>query len=233
MKRDKILCIAHRGAFAYAPENTMAAFRLALEMHADMIELDVCKTKDNKIVVIHDETIDRTSDGSGYVREMTLEQLKKFDFGEGERIPTLEEVLDFAQKNNIIVNIELKAYKIAKLVVELVEKYNMVNKVIISSFLHPELLEVKNINPNIQTGLLFTARPINVVRLAKEARAEWLHPEYHFVDEIMVREAHKEGIGINVWTVDDEDDMKKMIELNVDGVITDIPDIFINIRDAK
>jgi len=230
---NKVLCIAHRGAFAYAPENTMKAFELAVEMKADMIEFDIRMTKDGHIVVIHDETIDRTSDGSGYVRDMALDQLKQFDFGEGEKIPTLEEVLQLAEKHKIMLNIELKEYKIAKKTVELIDKYGMSDKVIVSSFLHPELLDIKNYNPNIQTALLFSARPINVVRLAKEARAEWIHPEYHFIDEVMVKQAHAGGIGVNAWTVDDEEDMEKMIEFGVDGVITDVPDVFIEIRDKK
>lgn len=104
-KRRKPLCIAHRGAFVEAPENTLKSFKLAMEMGADMIELDVRLTKDRKVVVIHDDTIDRTSNGSGAVRDYTLDELKQFDFGEGEKIPTLEEVFELIKGNVLDDNV--------------------------------------------------------------------------------------------------------------------------------
>ena len=226
----KVLCIAHRGAYAYAPENTLKSFKMAIEMGADMIELDVHLTKDRQVVVIHDDTIDRTSDGSGYVKDYTLEELKTFDFGEGEKIPTLAEVFELA-KGKVGVNVEIKQYNMEKEIVDVIRKYNMEKDVIISSFLHPTLVNIKNLEPTLRTALLFTARPINVVRLAKEARAEFLHPYFETVDEIMVKEAVSAGIGINVWTVDEEEDIERMIKMGVTGIITDVPDVCIELRE--
>ncbi|MGQ4832407.1 MAG: glycerophosphodiester phosphodiesterase [Candidatus Asgardarchaeia archaeon] len=231
-KRRKPLCIAHRGAFVEAPENTLKSFKLAMEMGADMIELDVRLTKDRKVVVIHDDTIDRTSNGSGAVRDYTLDELKQFDFGEGEKIPTLEEVFELI-KGNVLVNVEIKEMDMAKEVVEIIEKYNMADKVLISSFLHPVLLDVKRLNPTIKTGILFTCRPVSVTNLARDARAEFVHPFYDTLDKQLIDEAHKNGLEVNVWTVDDEELMQKFIDWGVDGIITDVPDVFLDIRDNR
>ena len=229
-ENKKVLCIAHRGAYAYAPENTLKSFKMAIEMKADMIELDVHLTKDKQVVVLHDDTIDRTSDGNGYVWDYTLEDLKKFDFGEGEKIPTLAEVFELA-KGKVGVNVEIKQYNMEKEIVDVIRRYNMENDVIISSFLHPTLVNIKNLDPVLKTALLFTARPVNVVRLAKEARAEFLHPYLETTDEILVKEAISAGIGVNVWTVDEEEDIERIIKMGVTGIITDVPDTCIEIRE--
>ena len=230
--RKKPLCIAHRGAFVEAPENTLKSFKMAIEMGADMIELDVHLTKDRRVVVIHDDTIDRTSNGSGAVKDYTLEELKKFDFGEGEKIPTLEEVFELT-KGKVLVNVEIKEMNMAKEVVEIIERYNMADKVLVSSFLHPVLLEVKRLNPTIKTGILFTCRPVSITNMARDARAEFVHPYYETLDKQLIDEAHKNGLEVNVWTVDDPDEMQKLIEWGVDGIITDVPDVFLEIRDSK
>ncbi|MCD6483748.1 MAG: glycerophosphodiester phosphodiesterase [Candidatus Odinarchaeota archaeon] len=230
LENKKVLCIAHRGAYAYAPENTLKSFKTAIEMGADMIELDVHLTKDRQVVVLHDDTIDRTSDGSGYVWDYTLEELKAFDFGEGEKIPTLAEVFELV-KGKVGVNVEIKQYNMEREIVDVIRKYNMEKDVIISSFLHPTLVNIKNLEPTLKTALLFTARPVNVARLAKEARAEFLHPYFETTDEIMIKEAISAGIGVNVWTVDEEEDIERMIKMGATGIITDVPDICIEVRE--
>ncbi|MGQ4891629.1 MAG: glycerophosphodiester phosphodiesterase [Candidatus Njordarchaeia archaeon] len=219
LRDQKPFIIGHRGAFSEAPENTMLSFEKAVELGADMIEFDVRMCKSGEIVVIHDAEVDRTSDGSGLVREMTLEELKQLDFGEGEKIPTLEEVLKFA-KNKIALNIELKEPDIVDKVVALVESYDMVDDVIISSFYHNALVKVKELNPAITTAPLFMHRPVSVANLANITNSEGLHPWFEYVDKKFVEEAHKRNLFVNPWTVDDEETMRKMIEVGVDGIIT-------------
>ena len=217
--KEKPLIIGHRGAFSEAPENTMLSFNTAYELGADMIEFDVRMCKSGEIVVIHDAEVDRTSNGEGKVGEMTLEELRKLDFGDGEKIPTLEDVLDFA-KNRIFLNIELKEEDIVEKVVKLIEKYKMERQVIISSFYHGALLEVKKIKPGIITAPLFMHKPIDPGNLAIEAKSEALHPYFEYVDKEFVEKAKGSGIYLNVWTVDFPEEIERLAKLGVDGIIT-------------
>ncbi len=223
------LCVAHRGANKLAPENTLKSFRKAIELGADMIELDVRATKDREIVVIHDADISRTSNGKGYVREYTLEELRKFDFGEGEKIPTLKEVLELA-KGKILVNIELKEPDIVPEVVKIINETGMIDQVIVSSFIHPALLMVKKIEPRIKTAILFGCYPVDIVGLAADAMANFINPYFEAVDENMVKIARDAGLGVMPWTVDDENHMKRLIKLGVNAVITNDVEKFLKIR---
>jgi glycerophosphoryl diester phosphodiesterase len=165
----KPVIIAHRGASAYAPENTMAAFKKALEMKAGGIEIDVHLTKDGYPVVVHDEKLGRTSNGTGLIKDKTLEELKELDFGswfseefKNQSIPTLDEVMELISTENILFNIELKSgavlyHDIERIVVDMVKEYEMEERVIISSFNHYSLLEVKKIAPEIKIGFLYSA----------------------------------------------------------------------------
>ncbi|MHA1617371.1 MAG: glycerophosphodiester phosphodiesterase [Candidatus Njordarchaeales archaeon] len=228
-EKRKPWCIAHRGASKLAPENTLKSFKKAIELGADMIELDVRLTKDRKVVVIHDADISRTSNGSGPVRSYTLEELRKFDFGDGERIPTLEEALELA-RDKVLVNVEIKEPDMVREVVEVIKKTGMVNQVIVSSFIHPILPMIKKLEPSIKTAILFVCYPVNVVRLARDAMADFINPYHEAVEEMMVNAARSAGLGILPWTVDDEESMKKLIRLGVDGVITNDPALFLRVR---
>ncbi len=227
--RRKPWCTGHRGIPVKAPENTIKGFMEAQKLGADGIELDVRLTKDRKVVVIHDAEIDRTSNGTGRVRDYTLEELKQFDFGEGEKIPTLDEVLNTIDPN-IIVNIEIKEPDMVKEVIEIIRRNNAQDRVLISSFIQPILLLIKKQEPRIKTGVLFGFRPINIPRIALESGSEFLNPYYEFVDKTFVEEAHKAGIGVLVWTVDKEEDIRRMIEAGVDGIITNNVEACICIR---
>jgi len=222
-------CVAHRGAVTKAPENTLKSFALAMQLGADMIELDVRLSKNRRVVVIHDAELDRTSDGTGLVRSYTLEELKRFDFGDGERIPTLEEVLELV-RDKMLINIEIKEPDMAREVVDIVERYNAKEKVVISSFIHPVLAEIKKLNPEIKIGLLFVHRPIDPAKFAKEVNADFLHPYYELVDKSFVEQSHKQNVGVLVWTVDGESDIKKMFEVGVDGVITNDVETCLKVR---
>lgn len=242
MNKTKI--IAHRGASAYAPENTMAAFRKALDMKADGIELDVHLTKDNHIVVIHDLKVDRTSNGSGMIIDMTLEELKQLDFGSwfseefaGEKIPTLEEVLELLKGWDGLLNIELKIVKpglyegLEKKVVDMVKSYNMLDNTIISSFNHYSLANVKKIEPNMKIGLLYSAGIYEPWNYAASLNADAIHPNYLSIVPEIVEGCHAHNIQVNPYTVDLPEHIAYMLKAKVDGIITNVPDIAIQIRD--
>jgi glycerophosphoryl diester phosphodiesterase len=233
----KPVIFAHRGASGYAPENTMAAFKKGIEMGAKGIELDVHLTKDGQIVVCHDENIKRTSNGEGLIMDMTLEELKKFDFGvrfssefEGEKIPTLEEVLELIEDWDGILNIEIKAAPrqylagLEKEVVELVKKYSMVDKIIISSFNHYSLAEVKKIAPEFKTGILYSELIYEPWEYVKNVGACAIHPGLISLTEEVIKGCIKNGVMVNVWTVNQSEHMKMLIEAGVDGIITNYPD---------
>lgn len=236
---DKVLNFAHRGASYDAPENTLAAFRLALEMGADGVELDVQASRDGEAVVIHDFTVDATTDGQGAVKNKTLIELKELDAGSwfdarfaSERIPTLEEVM-VEVGHQLLLNIELKArgFGSAGLVAEvvrLIEDHNLVHRVIVSSFNPLALRRVKRLNPRINTGLLyFFDLPGHLARslLIFLGHPDALHPEKGLINREYVAWAKDRGYRVNTWTVDDPAEMERLIALGVDGIITNRPDV--------
>lgn len=233
---------AHRGASGYAPENTMEAFRLADKMGADGIELDVQLTKDGKVVVIHDETIDRVSNGKGRVSKYTLAELQKFSADNGNKrfkgvkVPTLEEVLTFVQKGTMKVNIELKTGKywydgIEEKVLEIVNKTGMQERVIYSSFNHSDIQKILQLNEEAETAYLYSDVIWKVTQYAKETRVQGLHPAlYHVKMADFLKEYKESGLAVRVWTANKEADMKMLIDAGVDGVITNYPDVALAIR---
>ena len=233
--------IAHRGASAAAPENTIAAFKRAVELGAGGIEFDVQLSLDGQPVVIHDETVDRTSNGTGWVKDKTLEELKTLDFGSwfapgfsGERISTLEEVLFLLSSWTGMLNIEIKSgpvfyHGIEKKVVGLVRKYNMSHRVIISSFNHYSLVEVAGIAPEIGTGVLYMEGLYEPWSYAIKLGACAVHPLFHTLVPEVVEGCRENGIAVNTFTVDRPELIKKMIVMGVDGIITNVPDIALDI----
>ena len=223
---NKILKIAHRGASGYAPENTLAAFQKAIELGADMIEFDVSLTKDKRLIVMHDLSVDRTTNGQGFIRDLTLKQIKKLKTENGEEVPTLEEVLDgFGQK--IDLNIELKSKNIAELVVPLIQKKGLISRVLISSFFHDEVKKVKEIDPNIKTAILLFGVPVkpeNLVDWVIKAKADGANLEYEFVTKDYIDALHKNNFFINIFTVNDPREITLMKEMGVDGIISNYPD---------
>ncbi len=231
------IVFAHRGASAHAPENTLAAFKLAVEHGADAIELDAKLSADGEVVVIHDQTVDRTTNGHGAVRQLKLEELKKLDAGlhfsaqfAGERIPTLAEVFEAVGKN-LFINIELTNYESRKdglvvRVVELVKKYHMEERVLFSSFFAGNLICAGNLLPEVPRGILaeegwsgWLARSALRQRAAPHA----LHPYFADVTRELVRKHHNWQRKVFVWTVNEESEMRRLFDLGVDGVFTDDP----------
>lgn len=218
--------IAHRGASAHAPENTMAAFQLALEMAADGIELDAMLAKDGEVVVIHDESIDRTTNGTGAVRDLTLEELKKLDAGGGEKLPSLDEVLTrFAGR--FLINIELKNYSsifdnLPLKVADLVKSHDCAQSVLISSFNPFNLSRFHRRHPEVPVGLL-TDKNKAKHWLWRLFHFDALHPHFSDVDALLVSALHARGRQVNVWTVDDPAEIQRLADLGVDSIITNDP----------
>ncbi len=241
MKIKTPIIIAHRGASRQAPENTMAAFTRALELGAGGIELDVHLSADGHLVVTHDEQVDRTSDGKGLIRDKTLQQLKDLDFGswfsehfKGEKIPTLEEVLDLVRDWNGLLNIEIKNGPvfypgIEKAVSDAVAQYKLANRTIISSFNHYSLVEIRKLNPEIKTAPLYMAGLYEPWQYARSLGACAIHPLfYNIVPEVM-KGCKLNGIMANPFTVDQPEYIKAMAAAGVDGIITNVPDIALSI----
>ena len=235
---QKTLSIAHRGGLAYAPENTLAAIKNAIRFEADYAEIDVHLSKDGEIIVIHDEELDRTTNGTGTVREMTVNELNRLDAGcwfsyefEGEKIPTLEEVLDLA-KGKIKLVIEIKNgpnyYEgIARKVVELVKQKKMAKRVIIISFDHECIKEVHDIDPSIETGLLYYGNILDMKNLAETTGAKYMCPCWKMVTQDTVKRAKEAGLKLNVWTLDEPDMIRKFMDMGVDCISTNMPDVLI------
>lgn len=243
----RALNVAHRGASAYAPENTLAAFNLALDMGADGIELDVKLTRDGVPIVLHDETVDRTTGAHGPIAGMTLAEVKRLDAGSwfdprfrGERIPTLAEALRTVGKRGI-VNIELKMlYKRIKgleaAVLAVVEDSGSTDRTLFSSFNPLALKEMAALNPRLARGLLYAPNlPVYLRRgwLRPLARATALHPRHTMVDARLVRWAHGKGYAVNTWTVDFPPEMKRLADLGVDMIMTNKPDVLKQVLETR
>lgn len=225
---NKILKIAHRGASGYEPENTIAAFQKAIAMGADGIEFDVHFSKDGEIVVIHDETIDRTTNGNGFVNDMYLNELKSFLIDGKHEIPTLEEVLNCTNVT-ILVNIELKSNFFIEKVIFLIEKFVLENgykydNFIISSFDWESLKTVQKLNSKIPIGVLVYENLDLAIAFAKEIHAKSIHPNFKLLKEENVKIMKQNGLQIFSWTVNEQSDIQKVKSLKIDGIISDYID---------
>ncbi len=224
--------LGHRGASHAAPQNTLAAFRKAVDAGADGIELDVHLSRDGVPVVIHNDSVDATTDGHGLVREMTLVQLKALDAGAhfdaafaGERIPTLEEVLAEVGPR-LLTNIELKAGQTSALVsavVELVRRMGMATRVWFSSFKPYALYRARALAPEIPCGLLYGPLNLGTFLLRPFTPHEALHPYKDMLTARAIRRAHDRGLRVFTWTLDDPDMVRKLAAWGIDGIITNEP----------
>ena len=218
-----MLCIGHRGARAYEPENTLRSFKKALEIGVDAIEFDVRKTKDDQLVVIHDPDVKRTTDGEGVVSELTLEEIKGFSTEKGEKIPTLKEALDFLDKKVKIV-IELKETGYEENVLAAVRENGLQKNLVIVSFKEEALRKVKELDREVETGLIYVKHK-NPVKAALDLEASYLLPLYRFTHTANVEKAHENGLKVIVWTINNPEEVKEYQKKGVDGVVSDKPDI--------
>jgi len=224
----KILKIGHRGAKGYEPENTLVSFEKAIEMGADGIELDVHLSLDGHLIVIHDETIDRTTNGKGVVNQMTLQELKSFRINEKYEIPTLVEILDLVDQR-CFINIELKNQDTAEKVVQLIESYISNknwnnNHFIVSSFDWNALQQVRFLNEAIRIGVLTETNLDLAISFARFLKAEALHPDFQLLTNEYAAKIQEKGIQVFPWTVNEMEDIHRMKSFKVDGIITDFLD---------
>jgi len=223
-----IKVLGHRGAPAYEPENTLASFKKAIELGVDQIELDLRFSKDSKLVVIHDEKLDRTTNGKGLVREFTLAELKKLDAGKGEKIPTIQEVIDLIRDKGIFLQIELKESNMQRHLLDLIQKNNLEERVMVISFLYEELRKIKELNPNIKTGILIGQKLIDPLERLRQVRADAVSMRHTLVNKRLVERLHQNNIELTVWVVNEPRDVRRAIELGVDIIGTDKPDLVIS-----
>ena len=219
-----MLKIGHRGARAYEPENTLRSFKRALDLGVDAVELDVRRTRDNEMIVIHDDNVDRTTNGTGPVSGLTLAEIRKLVVEKGERIPTLEEALDFLDKR-VKILIELKEKGLEENLLDLICKKQLERSVIITSFLEESLRKVRELNREVETGLIYV-RHKNPIKKALELKANYLLPLYRFTHNTDVARAHESGLKVIVWTINTKREAKEYQAKGVDGIASDKPDIF-------
>jgi glycerophosphoryl diester phosphodiesterase len=218
--------IAHRGARAEEPENTLKAVKRAAECGADAVEVDVRFSSDQEPVVIHDETLDRTTNGSGAVSEQTLEQLQALDAGNGEQIPTLSEVLSLVKALGRELVIELKEPGTEERVVREIVRAGMARNVVIASFFHSSLLRMKELAPSLKTGVILSSLPVFPVTVARDAQADAIFQRYPRLDRGYVEDALRNGLAIYVWLINTMEDFERVRGLGVNGIVTDNPCLF-------
>jgi glycerophosphoryl diester phosphodiesterase len=231
---QKPLIIAHRGAMGEAPENTLGAFKLALEQGANAFELDIHLSADGEIIVIHDYTVNRTTNGTGAIDRLTVAQLKQFDAGswfhekyKGEQIPLLSEVFDLVPQD-FIINIEIKdhgGHKLEPKLIELLKRTGRMESVVISSFDHKCLHHLKQLSRDLQVGLLYNSDFVSHLQVAQAAQMPVysIHPYFKAISKKDIRELSENGFQVYAWTVNSVEDMTSMLESGVQGIITNFP----------
>lgn len=240
----KCKVISHRGANKEAPQNTIPAFKRSLEIGCNGFETDIHLTDDGYPVICHNYTIDETSNGKGEVRTIKLDELRSYDFGsyfdekfKGTQLPLLDEFLEVSKDEQVeIMNIEIKPpldgnMDIVKKTIDAVKEKGLFDKLLISSFSPEVLVECKRIEPKCKTGFLYAPNKVffykkmlfGYVKFAKSINADYLHPHYLSVTKHYVKKLHKNGIKVNVWTVNKPETAEKLLKFGVDGLITDLP----------
>jgi glycerophosphoryl diester phosphodiesterase len=226
--------IAHRGASGGAPENTMAAFQRAVELGASFIETDLHLTRDARFVAIHDATLERTTNGRGTVHEASLAELRELDAGHwfdrqymGQRIPTLEEILNFSRQHDVVFYLEIKfdsAWGMHQSLVAAIQSAQNTARTIIISFDPSMLVAMRRVDPSIMTGLSFDESKTDVAKAAVEVGARQICPRSTMVTPELVSAAHAADLHVATWTVNKAEEMRDMIAVGVDGIMTDFPD---------
>lgn len=229
---------AHRGFSSIAPENTMAAFERAITIKADGIETDVHLSKDGKIVICHDEKVNRTTNGSGYIMDHTWKELQALDAGSWfapefskETIPSLEDLFELVSKTDLLLNIEVKTDKvfypqIEEKVLELLKKFDLIDRALISSFNFQTLLKVKAIVPQIATAAIMKNpnKVSNLWEIIADLKVSAIHPCYLYLTTEMIDEARKRGLQVNTWTPNQPEEIRALLKSGTHGVITDFPE---------
>lgn len=226
--------IAHRGASGGAPENTLAAFQRAVELGAPFIETDLHLTRDARFVAIHDATLERTTNGRGQVQEASLAELRELDAGNwfdrefmGQRIPTLDEILNFSREHDVVFYLEIKydsAWGMHHALVAALQNAQNTARTIVISFDPSALVAMRRLDPSIMIGLLLENANADVVKLAEEVGARQICPRASIVTPELIAAAHRADLHVATWTVNKADDMRSLMAAGVDGIMTDFPD---------
>jgi glycerophosphoryl diester phosphodiesterase len=225
--RKDFICLAHRGASGHEPENTLLAIEKAITLGAPWIEIDVYSVED-ELVVIHDERLEATTNGAGIVTQQPLAYLRTLDAGKGQQIPLLREVFEVVRRR-AGVNVELKGAGTAAPVVKLIHHYIADHgwhrgQILVSSFNHNELAEVRRIDPHLRLGALGYGFPPEHAKFAEDLGAVSVHTSLACVNQAFVDDAHRRGLKVFVYTVNHPDDLKRVKAMGVDGVFTDYPE---------
>ncbi len=232
-----MLIIGHRGSAGTTPENTLASFAAAISAGAEMIELDVHRCASGELVVIHDEKVNRTTNGTGQVSKKSLSELQQLDAGYGEKIPTLREVLEMLDKQ-VKINIELKGQDVAEPVFNLLEEYKSLHgwkceDFYISSFDDPQLLQFRQWDKQTKTGILYEGKPKGFTHLAKALQAFSINIALHKAEEKTIDKIHAENLQVWVYTVDKPEDFLRLETLGVDAVFTNFPEEMLKLSGKK
>ena len=228
MKDSKLLVIGHRGAMGHETENTLASIQKAMDLGVDMIEIDVFKIDSGEAVVFHDRTVDRLTNGSGMIEDYNVFAMKQLVLEGGHKIPLLQDVLKLID-NKVVLNIELKGYKTADKVNHILSYYIedrgwSPENIIISSFIWDELREMRKLNKDIKIAILTEEDPLEAIEVAEELNAVAINPNFETLTAENTAKIHGEGLKIYTWTVNEPEDIQRMKDLGVDGIITNYPE---------
>jgi glycerophosphoryl diester phosphodiesterase len=229
-----MLKIGHRGAAGEVPENTLASFESAIKSGINAIELDIRKTKDNYMVVFHDEKLKRLTGKNGSVNDYTLKELKTFKINNSnESIPMLDEALDFIDEKVDKILLEIKEVNTEDKIIKIVKDKKLIDRVIIISFYENAIKNVKKIDPDIKTGLIYanykSTHYKNPIEAAISLNASYILPLYHFTHTKNIEDAHKNNLKVIVWTINTKKEAEEFKKKGVDGIASDYPEILKNL----
>lgn len=230
-----MITIGHRGAAGYAPENTLKSIARALDLGAHWVEIDVYSV-DNQLVVIHDDKLERTTNGHGYLSDKSFSYLRSLDAGQGEKIPILDEVFELVN-HRAGINIELKgsntAKHLAKHISDRIARGWSFEEILVSSFDHTELATLKDIEPRIRRGGLIYGIPQDYAAFGEKLKLHSVNPSIHFINQQLIDDAHKRGFLVLAYTANDPRDIEKMASMGVDGLFSDYPDRVLNLPSSQ
>jgi glycerophosphoryl diester phosphodiesterase len=218
--------VGHRGAAGLEPENTLRSIGRAIDIGVDAVEVDARRCKDGTLVIMHDPSVDRTTNGHGKVSALTLKELKALDAGKGERIPTFDELVA-AVKGKVGLFVEIKEPETVADVAEHIRKAGMAGDTTFVSFFHRSLLDLKKLSPQSRCGTIFSCEPADPTRLALDVKADLVLPNHSYMSEWTVNEAHKKSLLVQTWTVNTADDLRRVVKFGVDGVASDFPNVMV------
>ncbi len=234
-RTGKVLIVGHRGALGHAPENTLASFRMGLDLGCDLVETDIHLSRDGALVLMHDPEVSRTTNGKGRIKDMTLAEIRRLDAGSwfherfrGERVPVLGDLLEWAKKR-IPVVIEIKGDPLpaqgieAALLAEL-RRHNLVKDVMVIGFHHDSLKRVKDMEPAVTVGLTYSCRLVDTVGAARATGADSVRPHWSYWSRELVDEVHKAGLTAHAWVANDEECTAYLAEMGIDSLGVDFPD---------